>query len=180
MAFCAKCGAQLNAGSGFCAACGAAVASQSVTPSGAATAPAQSSAGAPSAGMTNNVAGCLSYLVGWVTGLIFLVIEPYKNDKFVRFHAFQSIFLSIAVFAIWIGALDSVDDSRLHYPRTWIFHHGSIDDAGLAGCCGCGCYLHDQSLWQSVFKLPFIGDMAAKQAGCVRPVSAALKARNVK
>ncbi|HEY2170447.1 MAG TPA: zinc-ribbon domain-containing protein, partial [Candidatus Angelobacter sp.] len=53
MAFCAKCGAQLNAGSGFCAACGTAVSSQSVTPSGAAAAPAQSSAGAPSAGMTN-------------------------------------------------------------------------------------------------------------------------------
>ena len=48
---------------------------------------------------------CLSYLVGWVTGLIFLVIEPYKNDKFVRFNAFQSIFLSIAVFAVWIGAM---------------------------------------------------------------------------
>ena len=47
----------------------------------------------------------LSYLFGWITGLIFLVIEPYKNDKFVRFHAFQSIFLSVGVFAVWIGAM---------------------------------------------------------------------------
>ena len=31
MAFCAKCGAQLNAGSGFCAACGAPVSTQNVT-----------------------------------------------------------------------------------------------------------------------------------------------------
>src|SRR6478609_11491645 len=104
MAFCAKCGAQLNAGSGFCAACGTAVSGQSATTaSGAAAAPAQSSASAPSAGMTNNVAACLSYLFGWITGLIFLVIEPYKNDRFVRFNAFQSIFLSVAVLAIWIG-----------------------------------------------------------------------------
>src|SRR6266853_4412657 len=106
MAFCAKCGAQLNAGSGFCGACGASASGQSVTQaSGAAAAPASAPAGAASAAMTNNVAACLCYLFGWVTGLIFLVIEPYKNDRFVRFHAFQSIFLSIAVFALWIGAL---------------------------------------------------------------------------
>ena len=76
MAFCAKCGAQLNTGSGFCAACGTAVSGQGAAGASAApaTAPAQSSAGAPSAGMTNNVAACLSYLFGWITGLGFFVV----------------------------------------------------------------------------------------------------------
>ncbi len=47
--------------------------------------------------MASNAAGALSYLLGFVTGIVFLVVEPYKRDKFVRFHAFQSIFYSIAV-----------------------------------------------------------------------------------
>jgi uncharacterized membrane protein len=42
-----------------------------------------------STGMNQNVAGMLCYLVGWITGLIFFLIE--KDNKFVRFHAMQSI-----------------------------------------------------------------------------------------
>jgi uncharacterized membrane protein len=43
---------------------------------------------APSAGLQENVAGMLCYLVGWLTGLIFLLID---KRPFVRFHAAQSI-----------------------------------------------------------------------------------------
>ena len=124
--------------------------SRSASASGAAAAaPAQSSAGAPSAGMTNNVAACLSYLFGWITGLIFLVIEPYKNDKFVRFHAFQSIFLSVGVFAVWIGAMILSTILGFITHGLGFFIMGPVDDASLAGRCGCGSYLHDQSLWKS-------------------------------
>ncbi len=42
-----------------------------------------------SMGLNRNVAGMLCYLVGWITGLIFFVVE--KDDKFVRFHAIQSM-----------------------------------------------------------------------------------------
>jgi len=42
-----------------------------------------------STGLEENTAGLLCYLVGWVTGLIFILIE--KENKFVRFHAMQSI-----------------------------------------------------------------------------------------
>jgi uncharacterized membrane protein len=45
--------------------------------------------GKTSTGMQANVAALLSYVLGWVTGLIFFLIE--KENKFVRFHAFQSI-----------------------------------------------------------------------------------------
>ena len=47
-----------------------------------------------SMGLTENVAGLLCYVLGWVSGLIFLLIEG--ENKFVRFHAIQSI----AVFGI--------------------------------------------------------------------------------
>src|SRR5215467_497275 len=58
---------------------------------------------AASSGIGNNVAGLLCYLFGWLGGLIFLLIEPYKNDRFVRFCAFQSIFFNVAVIVLWIG-----------------------------------------------------------------------------
>jgi uncharacterized membrane protein len=57
--------------------------------------------------MTSNVAGALAYLLGFVSGIICLVVEPYKSDPFVRFHAFQPIFLSAlyVAFSILWGAL---------------------------------------------------------------------------
>jgi uncharacterized membrane protein len=45
--------------------------------------------GKASTGLKSNVAGLLCYLLFWVTGLEFLFVE--KNDKFVRFHAIQSV-----------------------------------------------------------------------------------------
>jgi uncharacterized membrane protein len=42
----------------------------------------------------------LTYLLGFVTGVIFLYLEPYDKDEFVRFHARQSIVFSIACFVL--------------------------------------------------------------------------------
>jgi len=42
-----------------------------------------------STGLQQNVAGLLCYVVGWITGIIFLILE--KDNKFVKFHAVQSI-----------------------------------------------------------------------------------------
>ncbi|HEV2418667.1 MAG TPA: zinc-ribbon domain-containing protein, partial [Terriglobia bacterium] len=89
MAFCPKCGTQVDAGAAFCKSCGA---STGGLWSGGAAAPPPPGAG--STPMTSNVAALLTYILGFITGIIFLVIEPYKRDPFVRFHAFQSIFLS--------------------------------------------------------------------------------------
>ena len=93
MAFCAGCGAQMPDGSATCPKCGKATAAQSVG-GGAAAAPAPTATG----GMDPKLAAALSYL--WITAIIFLLIEPYKNNKFVRFHSFQSLFLGIAFFVL--------------------------------------------------------------------------------
>jgi len=44
----------------------------------------------------------LTYILGFVTGIGFLYVEPYNQDEFIRFHARQSIGFSVVVFAIWI------------------------------------------------------------------------------
>jgi uncharacterized membrane protein len=46
-----------------------------------------------------NVAGALSYAFGWITGLVFFLLE--KDDDFVRFHAMQSIILFGALSVVW-------------------------------------------------------------------------------
>jgi uncharacterized membrane protein len=50
--------------------------------------------------MTDNVASALSYVL--IAAILFLVIAPYNRNKTVRFHAFQSIFMHVAMFALWI------------------------------------------------------------------------------
>jgi uncharacterized membrane protein len=60
--------------------------------------------GQASTGLKPNVAGLLCYLLFWVTGLEFLFVE--KKDKFVRFHAIQSVVtfgaLTLAVALVFI------------------------------------------------------------------------------
>lgn len=82
MAFCAKCGAAVPDNSSFCAACG--------TPVGATAAPpgAPAVASGSQSQMSENVAGLLSYVLGWITGLIFYFVD---KRPYVRFHAAQSI-----------------------------------------------------------------------------------------
>jgi uncharacterized membrane protein len=61
-----------------------------------------------STGLEDNVAGLLCYLFGWITGLIFFLIE--KDSKFVRFHAMQSIvvFGAISVAQIILSILTMI------------------------------------------------------------------------
>src|SRR6201996_9311969 len=107
MTFCANCGAELTGGK-FCQKCGAPVAA---APGAGATPPPPPPGYAPTVtptpigpavGMTNNLAGALCYLFGFITGILFLVLAPYNQDRTIRFHAFQSIFLNIAWVVLWI------------------------------------------------------------------------------
>lgn len=57
-----------------------------------------------STGLDENIAALLSYIAGWITGLVFFLIE--KDSRLVRFHAMQSLILSgggfVVLFALWI------------------------------------------------------------------------------
>jgi uncharacterized membrane protein len=117
---------------------------------------------AASTGMSNNVAGLLCYVAGWITGLIFLLIEPYKNDKFVRFHAFQSIFFNVALIAVYIvafivGIILGVIHLGLLMLPIWLIL--------WLGIVVVWVFLMVKAYNNQTFKLPIIGDLAAKQAG---------------
>jgi uncharacterized membrane protein len=91
MAFCKACGAEVG-GAAFCPKCGAG--------QGASAAPVASAPTASSEGLAENVAGLLCYVLGWLTGIIFLLID---KRPFVRFHAAQSIVVFGALTVIRIG-----------------------------------------------------------------------------
>jgi uncharacterized membrane protein len=155
MAFCAKCGAQLAEGTSFCASCGAPAGS-----TGGAAPPAASGTA-----MSSNVAGLLAYILGFITGIIFLVIEPYKNDKFVRFHAFQSIFFNVALIVFWIAYM--ILTSILSFVSLGVL-------AVVMGLVGLVISLAILAYWiflmykaynNELYKIPFIGNLAAKQVG---------------
>jgi uncharacterized membrane protein len=61
-------------------------------------APSQPSA---QSGLSDNAAGALAY-VTIIPAIIFLIVEPYNKNSYIRFHSWQSIFLGIAFVAIHI------------------------------------------------------------------------------
>lgn len=102
-----------------------------------------------STGLDENIAGLLAYLLSFVTGIIFLIIE--KENSFVRFHAFQSVFLFGGLFVISIG-LSLVPFigwllSALISPIAFV----------LWIVCMYKAYQGER------FKLPIVGDIAEKQ-----------------
>jgi uncharacterized membrane protein len=53
-----------------------------------------------STGLDENVAALLSYIFGWISGLVFFLIE--KDSRLVRFHAMQSLLLNVVVAVVGI------------------------------------------------------------------------------
>ena len=149
MAFCSACGAQVPDGSTMCAACSS-------------KAPVGATAQASTGGLTDNVAGMLAY-VTIIPAIIFLVMEPYNKNRFVRFHSFQNIFLHVAGFVLWI-ALFMVSAVLAFIPIL-----GHLVAFLLWMVLSLGLFI----IWivlllkanqGQMFKLPVIGDMAEKQA----------------
>ena len=103
--------------------------------------------GKTSSGIQPNVAALLAYVLGLITGLIFLLIE--KENTFVRFHAMQSIGFSVVMFIV--GLVLSV-------VPVLVLVLNLI-------CIVLWVVLMVQAYQGQWFKLPIIGDIAAKQAG---------------
>jgi uncharacterized membrane protein len=156
MAFCSACGSDVG-GAAFCPKCGAA--------QGAAAAPASAPAGgapvaaAGTSGLEENVAGLLCYILGWITGLIFFLID---KRPFVRFHAAQSIALSIGLIVVYI-AIGFVF-GMLSFAHLGILAFALYPLIGLLVFV-LWIFLMYKAYQHEKFKLPFIGDIAEKMAG---------------
>ena len=103
-----------------------------------------------STGLEENVAGFLCYLLGFITGIAFLVLE--KKSSFVRFHAMQSTitFLGLFVISIVIGFIPII--GLLVYP-IWILS------------LIVWLILMVKALRGERYSLPIVGKMAEEKAG---------------
>jgi uncharacterized membrane protein len=122
-------------------------------PAGAAYQPA-----APTTGMADNVASALCYALGFITGIIFLVLAPYNQNRAIRFHAFQSIFFSVAVIVIRV-VLSIVLSATLGF-------FTMLTVQSLISLCffGLWLYLLIATYQGKTVVLPLIGPLAQKQA----------------
>jgi uncharacterized membrane protein len=117
---------------------------------------------APSAtqsGLSENAAGGLAYIT-IIPAIIFLVTAPYNKSSYIRFHSWQCLFMALAWFVIDVAVM--IFGSFLSFFRLLTF--------GLYPLISLAMLI----LWIMVlikafngerFKLPIIGDLAAKQAG---------------
>jgi uncharacterized membrane protein len=103
--------------------------------------------GKTAVGIEPNLEGLLCYVLGWITGLIFLILE--KENQFVRFHAVQSIvvFGAYTVLAIVLGTV----------PIIWVF-------GGILGIIAFILWiiLMFKAYQGQRFKLPISGDIAER------------------
>lgn len=181
MTYCAACGSPVEGR--FCPKCGAAVGAPAG--SGAGTAPPPPSGAQPGyvpptpgqpgynqpgyvppptagLGMEENLASALCYIP--IVGLIFLLIDPYKNNKTIRFHALQSIYYFIAwiVVSIALAIVFGILYTALPYGVYSIIHLVSLF-VRLAFVIGW-IWMAVKAYQRERFEMPVIGPMAARQA----------------
>jgi uncharacterized membrane protein len=114
--------------------------------------------------MSENLAGALCYVFGFITGILFLVLAPYNQDRNIRFHAFQSIFLNIAWIILWILVV-MVTLVFSFIPFLGIFVGWVLRlTIGLGGFI-MWLYMMFKTYNGEKIVLPVIGPMADKQAG---------------
>jgi uncharacterized membrane protein len=103
-------------------------------------------------------------MIAYVTiipAIIFLVMEPYNKNRFIRFHAFQCLFFAVAWTVLWIGL-----SIIAHIP---IFGWLTVLIWPLISLAGLILWviLLLKANQHQMYKLPVIGDMAEKQANAM-------------
>ena len=153
MAFCAKCGGQMNGA--FCGACGAPAGGGAGYQAPVAAAPASS-------GLQDNVAAALAYL--FIPAIIFLVVAPYNQNKTIRFHAFQGLFYGLLIFVLSIAFTIVINVMVWFLPVSliWLFGMGMNLFSLLS--LAFMAFLIYKAYNNEKFMIPVIGQLAEKQA----------------
>ncbi len=165
MARCPQCDWPLPAQAQFCSSCGTAVPQglgNEVSAAAASEAPAgQRSAGADTAGeplpLPENVAGAIAYITIF-PAIVFLLLEPFKRNRFVRFHSFQQLLLWAA--GVGCGMAAGIVGAILQlipFMRVLVFPLGGLLSLAwffLWLLLVIKAYNHE------MFKLPILGDLA--------------------
>lgn len=111
-----------------------------------------------SAALTDSVAGMLAYLT-IIPAIVFLIVEPYRSNRSVRFHAWQCILLTAA----WC-AVEIVLGVAVLLAPSLALPLGTIDSLFTLATLIVWIMLMIKTINNERYRLPFIGDMAQRQA----------------
>lgn len=170
MATCPKCGAQTADDAKFCPSCGATIEPKTGAPSVPAspTPPTGTSATGAQGGMSPGVAALLVYLpiclIGVICAVLFgFILEPYKRDRYIRFHAFQSLALHVSLVVVWVGVFifAALVTAVLHIFALFIIPLEMLLGLGMLILF---VFMMIKANGMQMYKLPVIGDWAEKQA----------------
>ena len=115
---------------------------------------------AASSGLADNLAAALAY-VTIIPAIVFLILEPYNRMPLVRFHSFQSVGFCVASFVLQIGLM--IVEGFLHFiPLSWIIF-GAVNAMVGLGMLFAWLVVVYKAYNGEFYKLPIIGDFAAKQ-----------------
>jgi uncharacterized membrane protein len=109
-------------------------------------------------GLTENAASAISYIT-FIPAIVFLATPPYNQSPTVRFHSWQSIFLSVVWFAVWIVLTIVTFIPILNFVNIILFPLAGF------GFLVLWIVVLVQALNGKRFSIPVIGPLAAKQAG---------------
>ncbi|HXS11126.1 MAG TPA: DUF4870 domain-containing protein [Acidobacteriaceae bacterium] len=111
-------------------------------------------------GLSSNAAAAISYIT-FIPAVIFLVVEPYNRDRFVRFHAWQCIALTIV--AVGIGILFAVLNVIGFHILWWMFMLIRLAIRLILFVFWLIALIKaSQGQW---YKIPIVGDLAVSLAG---------------
>lgn len=160
MPFCTQCGTQVDEQALYCPACGAPQRAGAPPPPGARPAPGASGGAQDRAEdflsrMPPRRAALLCYvpIVGWIMSIIVLAAERFREERMVRFHAFQGLYL----FVVWLFA-DWVFGPMTGYTPALKFAGGALK---LAVLC-LWIYMMIRVNAGEDVRLPLIGDLAER------------------
>jgi uncharacterized membrane protein len=113
-------------------------------------------------GLSDNIAGAIAYIT-IIPAIIFLIVEPYNKNSFVRFNSWQCIFLFLAAVVVDIALDILLGIFTMMFPFTlfgfYLWRLLSLFWLCVIVFCAYNAYQGKR------FKLPLIGDLAEKQAG---------------
>ena len=143
MPFCSQCGSQVGNADAYCPRCGAR------QPSGAAP---RRSGQDPLSQMSGRTASILCYVpgIGWIVSIVVLASEKFRNNRDVRFHAFQGLYLFVA----WLL------DGWVVRPMFSMVPHMPIHGLVELALLGMSVFMMVKAAHNETYSLPLFGELA--------------------
>jgi uncharacterized membrane protein len=143
MPYCCQCGTQVAPTDQYCAKCGTRQAGARATVDLA-------------AGFSPRTASVLCYIpwVGWIAAIVVLASSTFRNNRTVRFHAFQGLYLFVAWLLVqWVFTPLSFIARAPHFPLSGLLHLAILF---------VWVFMLIKTSQDQTYSLPVIGELAEK------------------